>query len=223
VLLCYPVGSEYMRAHRAFRQLNTLLSRAGANVLRFDYSCTGDSAGNGVDATVEAWLEDVDWALDELKDTAASESVSVVGLRMGAALAALASRKREDVAHLVLWDPIVSGREYLDEVIGNPRPAGVIGVEGFPMSPTLRTSLDAIDLTRADSLPQAGRTSILVSSEHQASSDLADAMRRAQEVVNLEVVPSSGSWAQADPFGDALIPQNIIQAIVDRLQTQTVA
>jgi pimeloyl-ACP methyl ester carboxylesterase len=191
-------------------------------VLRFDYSCTGDSAGDSIDATVEAWLEDVDWALDELKDTAVSESVSIVGLRMGAALAALASRKREDVAHLVLWDPIVSGREYLDDVIGNPRPVGVVGVEGFPMSPTLRRSLDAIDLTRSDSLPKAGRTDILVSSEHQGCVELEAAMRRTQQVVHLEVVPSSGNWAQADPFGDALIPQNIIQAIVDRLQTQAV-
>ena len=59
-LLCYPMGAEYMRAHRAFRQLGTLLNRQGFHVLRFDYFGTGDSAGEGTEATVEQWLEDVD-------------------------------------------------------------------------------------------------------------------------------------------------------------------
>jgi hypothetical protein len=31
-------------------------------------------------------------------------------------------------------------------------------------------------------------------------------------------VPSNGDWAAADPFGDALIPQAIIRAIVDDIQ-----
>ena len=33
-----------------------------------------------------------------------------------------------------------------------------------------------------------------------------------------DVVPSPGNWAEVDPFGDALIPQDIIRAIVDRLR-----
>ena len=104
VLLCYPVGSEYMRAHRAFRQLNTLLNRAGFHVLRFDYSCTGDSAGEGVDARVSKWVDDVGWAIEELQDTAMVDRVSLVGLRWGATLAALAARGREDLDRLKIDD-----------------------------------------------------------------------------------------------------------------------
>ena len=33
---------------------------------------------------------------------------------MGAALAALVSAERPEVRQLVMWDPIVSGRDYLD-------------------------------------------------------------------------------------------------------------
>ena len=33
VLLCYPVGQEYIRAHRTFLQLSLMLSRAGFHVL----------------------------------------------------------------------------------------------------------------------------------------------------------------------------------------------
>lgn len=219
VLLCYPVGSEYMRAHRAFRQLNTLLNRVGANVLRFDYSCTGDSGGAGDEADVDSWIDDIDWALDELKDNAMTERVSVVGLRLGAALASLACRARDDVDHLVLWDPIVKGSDYLDEAVGSPRPTGVVGVEGFPMSPELCAGMDRIDLTAPDSMPEVGRTSVLVSQPDPAYDELVGSMREAGRDVDFEVVPSSGDWAVADPFGDALIPQDIIQAIVDRLRT----
>jgi pimeloyl-ACP methyl ester carboxylesterase len=213
VLLCYPAGAEYMRAHRAFRQLNTMLNRAGANVLRFDYSCTGDSAGNSVEASVQNWLDDIDWAMDELKDTAMADSITVVGLRMGATLASLATGKRDDVDHLVLWDPVVSGTEYLDQAVGPVRPTTVVGVEGFPMTPALCREIDALDLRRPGGLPERPAVTILVSSDDETYR----ALVRACPAATLEIVPSSGDWSRADPFGDALIPQNIIQAIVDHL------
>lgn len=219
VLLCYPVGSEYMRAHRAFRQLNTLLNRAGMNVLRFDYSCTGDSGGDGIESSVEAWLDDVDWALDELKDNADTETVSVAGLRLGATLATRASAIRDDVDHLLLWDPIVSGSDYLDAVLGSPRPTETTGVEGFPVTVQLQKEIDGIDLTS----PLEGLSdlpvSILVSEAQAEYERAAQALAGQGAKVHHEVVPSEGNWAQADPFGDALIPQQIIQAIVERLQT----
>jgi alpha/beta superfamily hydrolase len=46
IVLCYPFGQEYMRAHRACRQLAMLLAKKGYHVLRFDYSGTGNSSGD---------------------------------------------------------------------------------------------------------------------------------------------------------------------------------
>ena len=71
-------------------------------MLRFDYSSTGDSGGAGTDASIAAWLEDVDWAIDELMDNAGVDEISVVGLRFGAALAALVSAGRPEIRQLVL-------------------------------------------------------------------------------------------------------------------------
>ena len=36
VLLCGPIGQEFMRVHRALHQLAGLLAAAGFHVLRFD-------------------------------------------------------------------------------------------------------------------------------------------------------------------------------------------
>jgi len=216
VLLCYPIGSEYMRAHRAFRQLNTLLNRAGFHVLRFDYSCTGDSTGEGRDASVAQWLDDVVWAIEELQDTARVDRVSVVGLRWGATLAALACRERSDVERLVLWDPIISGATYLDKRLGTPRPTGEVGIEGYPFTEALRTEMDEIDLRRAGTeLPRD--VTLMVAEDRIEYREYEDVLRESGRDPGFEVVPAPGDWAQVDPFGDALIPQDIIQAIIQKL------
>ena len=56
VVLCYPMGQEYMRSHRAFRQLANLLTRKGHHVFRFDYFATGDSSGASGEGTFEMSL-----------------------------------------------------------------------------------------------------------------------------------------------------------------------
>jgi pimeloyl-ACP methyl ester carboxylesterase len=218
VLLCYPLGSEYLRAHRAFRQLNTMLNRDGLHVLRFDYSCTGDSAGAGEEASVAEWLDDVDWAIDELLDTAGVTNIDVVGLRWGAMLAALAARERDEVRHLVLWDPVVSGRAYLESVLPEPRPDGTVGIEGYPFSKELRDGLEGLDL-RTDLVEGTPlRTSLMVADDRPVYHELKATLEARGDRTSYDVIPSPGDWAQVDPFGDALIPQDIIRAIVDRLQ-----
>lgn len=218
VLLCYPVLVEYMRAHRAFRQLTNLLNRAGFDVLRFDYSATGDSGGMGTDASVQAWLEDVEWAIDELMDTAGVEEISMVGLRFGATLAALASAGRPEVEQLVLWDPIVSGRDYLDGALGTDRPADVVSSDGYPVTPALQREVDAVDLLRLESTG-ATEINILAGDDRPEFRSLLARAKSFCGRVDLEIVPFSGDWAEPDPFGAALIPDRIVQAVVHRLQT----
>ncbi|NNK64384.1 MAG: hypothetical protein HKO98_14400, partial [Gemmatimonadetes bacterium] len=215
---CYPIGSEYLRAHRAFRQLNTLLNRGGTHVLRFDYSCTGDSAGAGVEASVPEWLDDVDWAIDELLDTAGTDSIDVVGLRWGAAFAALAARERDEVRRLILWDPVVSGSEYFDEVLPEGPPTGTVGIEGYPFTEGLREGLLGVDLRRQLAEGRAIPTDIVAADDRPSFHELSAALIEAGRPSRLDVVPSPGDWSQVDPFGDALIPQDIIRILVERLQ-----
>jgi len=115
VLVCYPMGEEYYRTHRAIAQLSNKLAEAGCHVLRFDYYATGDSMGDTSEATIEQWLLDIETALNELKDLSAANRLTIIGLRFGAALAALASEKLRP-HKLVLWDPIINGKQYLDSL-----------------------------------------------------------------------------------------------------------
>ena len=66
VVLCQPLGTEFINAHRAMRQLAIMLSNAGFHVLRFDYYGTGDSEGESQTITADDLVKDIGLAIDEL-------------------------------------------------------------------------------------------------------------------------------------------------------------
>ena len=230
VVLCYPFGQEYMRAHRAFRQMALLLSKAGFHVMRFDYSGTGDSSGDATEVSLADWVEDAGAAADELKETAEIERIAFVGLRLGASIAAMAAADRPDVTNVVLWDPAVRGADYLGEILkertdsaGNSRLSGLeggtVGVMGFPVTSSLRAELLALDLTQV--APPRGRSARVVIASH-ARADYEELGRRDIDGARatFQLVPSEGSWNEVDDFGGALIPVFLIQAIVAHLSAE---
>jgi dienelactone hydrolase len=111
VLLCPPVGHEYMCSHRAFRRLALDLASQGFPVMRFDYYGTGNSAGEpGTESLVPRWTASVLYAADALREWSGCDTLAFVGLRFGANLAVAAAAGRNDVSSLVLWSPCVNGR-----------------------------------------------------------------------------------------------------------------
>lgn len=230
IVLCYPLGQEYMRAHRAFRQLAILLSKSGFPVLRFDYFSTGDSSGENDAGTIEQWLRDVGTAIDELKDNAGVERVSLIGLRLGASLAARVQAGRTDVSSVVLWDPVVVGAAYLADLIATTDendPArsavaarnDVIGINGFAWTKTLREGLDAIT---ADAFPVVSNTrvALLVSGERDDYARLRERYASLNGRFTYRCIPSPGDWAFIDAYGSALLPQDIIQGIVAHMSQE---
>lgn len=67
MVFCHPLGDEYIRFHRAYRQLAVRLSQVGFPVLRFDLYGCGDSSGDSAEITVQQWLTDIATAVAEIR------------------------------------------------------------------------------------------------------------------------------------------------------------
>jgi len=111
VLICSPEGNEYVRAHRNLQQLALLLSRIGADVLRFDYAAHGNSGGDGATVGPEQWQRDILDSLETLRRLCQPSRLTVVAMRFGATLAANTCLKGVD--ELILIDPVLCGDAYL--------------------------------------------------------------------------------------------------------------
>ena len=114
VLVCPPIGHEYMRTHRALRQVAVDLAGQGYHVMRFDYYGTGDSEGRDHDASLDDWRQDIQTAWSELGKVVDKDRMSMLGFRMGASLAATSVSM--SCKKLVLLDPIINGKDWLNKL-----------------------------------------------------------------------------------------------------------
>ncbi|MFK8111205.1 MAG: alpha/beta fold hydrolase [Rubripirellula sp.] len=114
VLICPPIGQEFMRSHMALRLLAKQIARRGSHVLRFDYRGVGDSHGNLEDVhSLETWEQDIVRSIEYLKETSGAHQVMLLGLRIGAGLAHRVARQSADVHSLLLWEPVTCGSHYV--------------------------------------------------------------------------------------------------------------
>ena len=117
VVLCPPLGFDYICVYRTWRILADRLAGLGFDAIRFDYDGTGDSAGNSEEpGRPEAWLRSIERVLAEAREFSASRAVALLGLRFGSTLALQAATARGGVDRLVLWSPFSSSRAYLREL-----------------------------------------------------------------------------------------------------------
>lgn len=115
VVLCNPLGREYIAAHRAVRLLARTLAERGIHALRFDYYGTGDSDGSETDVGMDSCVFDVGAAVEELAEVSGVANLGLVGIRAGAEVAVRASRTRGEITRLVLWDPVThSGQPFAE-------------------------------------------------------------------------------------------------------------
>ena len=117
VLLCNPFGQEAIRAHRVYRVLGDRMAAAGYDVLRFDYYASGDSAGDDSEWSLDGALADTIAAARELLRRSSASKLSLIGLRLGGNIAALASAGIDRYpAHLILLEPLTSGLRYIQDL-----------------------------------------------------------------------------------------------------------
>jgi alpha-beta hydrolase superfamily lysophospholipase len=137
VVICKPFGYESICAHRSMREFAQQFAAAGVPTLRFDYLGTGDSAEIDENADqIRIWSRDVVAAIHVLKSRTGVDRVCLLGIRLGALLAALAAEQCRLVESLILVGPVVSGKRYLRELrmtqLAGAAMAGVGDSEGDP-------------------------------------------------------------------------------------------
>ena len=132
VVLCYPLMHEYERCHRLYRQLAAAAAQAGLHVLRFDYRGTGDSPGESEDISFESLCADTVAAIEQGQRLAGATSVTLVGTRVGANVAAEVAASRTDVTEVLLWNAVTDRAALASEWLGvqNRFEAGM----GYPAS-----------------------------------------------------------------------------------------
>lgn len=234
VVFCHAFGEEKKNPHRVFVELARELAGRGIASVRFDFTGCGDSAGSLRDATMERWLEDLGAVFN-----AAAEFGDVprflLGLRLGASVAARFAAGREDIAGLALWHPIVNGKKTFaaelrrtlikemltagagkssrDELLrALESGAGEVDLDGFPLTGALYQGIAGVDLL-ADERPYSGP--VLLAQLSHSESLMPEMKALAERLGGL------GAFVQTAPVVSPPIWARIERVETDELATAT--
>jgi len=205
-LLCHPMDNEQVFAYRTMRQLAARLVRAGFHVLRFDYFGTGDSYGDTGEGDLASWCEDIETAMEELKEITGANKVNLAGLRLGANLSArVAARRPKEISKLILWEPLAADELAVagfgcpaPQADRNPRLIGSEIVESFA-----REALPS----KAALLPPS--TLVLLTARPPSPTEFG--------ALAVEYVADASAWIE-ERLDTGSIPAGALQRIVDWLQ-----
>jgi exosortase A-associated hydrolase 2 len=223
VVMCHPLGEEKLWAHRVFVSFARDLAAAGFAVLRFDFRGEGDSDRSFEDVDFETRIEDACLAVDAAFDlNSGVTDITLLGLRLGASVAAVAAMRREGVSRLVLWDPVVDGSAYMqnvlrmnlmfqmglhhkvlenrDALVARLARGETVNIEGYELTEALFRQVS--DFRLGDVLPRfAGETLIvqISPSETPAKPELVELAERTGRV-RLEIVHEESFWKEIRTF-----------------------
>lgn len=232
VLVLPSYGQEVSRGFRLLRVLADRLALQGADVLRFDWRGSADSAGDDEDACLSAWCEDAQMAHAELLARARPQRVIWLGVRLGAtvALQAAAGLSRE----LVLLEPVLDGAALLAQwqqahgdlleraypvtntarrqVLRKLTEPQMSEALGFGLSPTFITELRAVQPVSLPPLPAGTRAALLAHGELPGLPAWLDAQPAG--AVQRHDLPLSLPWTKPEA-GTAPVPAPVLRALLE--------
>lgn len=230
VVLCYPMGEEYIRFHRTYRQIALQLTQKGFPVLRFDFYGCGDSSGECTEGRLTQWLTDVSEAIAQIRRKSGVARVCLVGLRLGATLALMTGAARGDIDGLVLWDPVIQGKVYMQELVGLHqemlRYAHVVASEplrteqpteilGFPLTDSLYTELVHLDLLATLRKRPAQHILLLESHTKVSQRPLFTHLKHLMDTSpTYHHFPSPQLWMWQESFGKIRVSHQILQTVI---------
>lgn len=171
-VFCYPCFEEKLWTYRVFVSLARELTARGYHVLRFDYMGHGDSDGEFEQSTISSRLSDLSCAVAVLRQEIGSDArVGLLGLRLGALLAAVHAERDPKIDSLILWEPLTDGAPYMQEVllsnlatqsavyqqirftredlVAQMRAGNTVNIEGYEMSHALYEETSQLTITGA--------------------------------------------------------------------------
>jgi pimeloyl-ACP methyl ester carboxylesterase len=227
IIMCGAPGFEQLCAQKGWRELAELFASRGFPTLRFDWLGCGDSLGGDEDpARVDAWRASLEQAIFFARAHLAPRHVVLVGLRLGATIAADVAARSGGIDGLVLLGPAISGRLYGRELAGLAKVMAPLSpdatmdglsVAGFRTTNETLESMKAIDLRKLSS-PPAPRA-IVFSPESQMGADDTIAHWRALGCdATLEPFDGYAAWLAEPTFSE--IPRATFERAADWIATQ---
>jgi exosortase A-associated hydrolase 2 len=152
VVYVHPFAEEMNRTRRMAALQARALASAGYAVLQIDLHGCGDSSGDFGDASWPDWVNDVLAACDWLRRRTGA-TLWLWGLRAGCLIAAEAARRNDEVRGLLFWQPVLSGKQYLQQFLRLKGGGEMLSGDGAGSVDRLKT-----DLARGNPVEIAGYT-----------------------------------------------------------------
>ena len=166
LLICPSFGTEDVNPHASLRQLAEAVARRGTPVLRLAYPGTSDAPGDAdTPELFQAWQDGIADGVAALRELSCTPNITVLGLRLGALLAALAAPRCGTLHDFIAVAPVVSGRAYVREMKALHM-AGLAGQQmpptdgtpvfesgGFVMAEATHQALSAVDVLKLETAP----------------------------------------------------------------------
>lgn len=167
IVYVHPFADEMNKSRRMAALQARALAGDGWHVLQVDLRGAGDSAGEFAQADWEGWRDDVAHAKRWLQARTGGD-IWLWGLRAGALIASAAAA--DDGHPLLLWQPVLSGSQYLrqvlrtrvaatamvaggervtiDDLLGRLHAGRPVAVGGYEINPRLGVALDRAELVK---------------------------------------------------------------------------
>ncbi|HEY3847132.1 MAG TPA: alpha/beta hydrolase [Acetobacteraceae bacterium] len=216
VLICGTLGDEALSVYRPLVFLAERFAAAGTPALRLEYYGAGDSGGeDGETGRFQAWLSGIAAGVRWLRETCGVGPVTLVGVRIGAVLAARAACELDDIEALILLSPVSNGHRFLRGLTLRAHTnAEIWQVEsriddgcwfeahGLRLDRPTRDALDRLDVAKLPRCP-APRALILDQRDSPAGGMLAEQLQRLGTAVTSEAGDELDSMLR-DPHENAV-------------------
>ncbi len=167
VVFVPPLLHEQPRSRRFLTEAASELAAIGIPVLRFDFYGTADSAGHGAELDFATMRDDLTRTVHALRALAHVDRVALLAWRAGALPTWNWLRHGGEVSSVVLWEPVLSGTEWIAELEEADRhercsPERYTGVlpqaadfddgqlMGYPVSNAFRVQCAGVDIRAGD-------------------------------------------------------------------------